>query len=274
VKNLLSRSALNVILLSVLVIHMVPIAVIFFNALRTNENVRRALLSFPEWVQFDNFVSAWTTGNFLVAFINTLVIGGGTVGVVLFVNVLAAYALTKLPVLGRDFFIGYFVVAIAVPSFAIVVPVYFGLSALGLVNSKLGIIIVYAAIFMPFSLLLMRSYFMGVPRDLEEAALIDGCSELGALLRVTLPLARPIIVTVVLIVFVHVYNEFLFANVLLQGDDARTVALSFYKFVGRFTEDTATISASAVIALAPMLALYFLTQRRFVEGMAAGGLKG
>ena len=273
-KSAFPRVAVNVFLMTVMVLHMVPIAAIFINSVRTNENVRRALLAMPESVQFDNFVMAWVTGNFLSGFINTMVIGTGTVAIVLLVNVLAAYGLTKLNILGRDFFVGYFIVGIAVPSFAIVVPVYFGMSALGLVNTKAGMIVLYSAIFMPFSLLLMRSYFMGIPRELEEAALIDGCSELGALFLITLPLARPIIITAALIVFVHVYNEFLFANVMLHGANARTVALSFYNFVGRYSEDTATIFASALIGLGPVLLLYVFMQRKFVDGMIAGGLKG
>jgi len=217
---------------------------------------------------------AWVDGNYLVAFANTFIIDFGAVAIVVIVEVLAAYGLTKLDVYGKQAFIGYFVVGISVPAFAILVPLYFVFEPLGLTNSKLGMILIYAAIFMPFTLLFMRSYFVGIPRELEEAALIDGCSELQVLRRITLPLAMPMVTTVALIVFVNSYNEFLFANVFLQDPDEATVALAFYSFVGKYSLDYGTIFAAAIMTLVPIVLLYFILQRRFIEGLAAGGLKG
>ena len=266
--------AVNAVLIAAVVLHMVPIATMLLDSVRTNDDVQRALLALPDAITLANFASAWIDGNYAIAFLNTFIIDAGAVVVVLIVNTLDAYGLTKLPIIGRGFFLGYFVLAIAVPAFAIVVPIYFGFSALGLVNTKQGMILIYSAIFMPFTLLLMRSYFLGIPKDIEEAALIDGCTHFGVLLRITLPLAAPIITTAALIVFVNSYNEFLFANVMLQGQDTRTVALSFYNFVGEYSSDLATIFAAALIALAPIVILYFVLQRQFVEGMASGGLKG
>ena len=120
----------------------------------------------------------------------------------------------------------------------------------------------------------MRSFYLGIPRSLEEAALIDGCSEAGALRRVTLPLAMPMVTTAALVVFVNSYNEFLFANVFLQQKDLRTVALSFYSFVGQYSSDLGTVFAAGCITLLPIMILYLFLQRRFIEGFAEGAVKG
>ncbi len=269
----MKKPIVQTILIVVLLLHMIPLATIFLNSMRSNSSIVKQIFAFPSRLDLTNYVTAWNQGNYFVSFLNTFVIAFGVVFIVLFVELLAAYGLTKLPVYGRQGFIAYFVIGISLPHFAILVPLYFAFNALGLTNSKLGMILIYSAIFMPFTLLFMRSFFVGIPRELEEAALIDGCSELGALRRITLPLAVPIITTVALIVFVESYNEFLFSNIFLQDPGQRTVALAFYNFVSKYEADFGTIFAGAIITLIPIFVLYLLLQKRFVEGMTLGGLK-
>lgn len=270
----MKKAVINLLLVLVVVLQLIPLATMLLDSVRSNSAIASSLLAFPASLDFSNYVSAFIAGNLLQAFFNSVVINCGAIVIVVVVNILASYGLTRLNIYGKRFFTGYFLAAISVPSFGVIVPLYFAFNAMGLVNNKLGIILVYSAIFLPFTLLLMRSYFLGLPRELEEAAMIDGCSDLGALRRVTVPLAMPIITTVALIVFVHSYNEFLFANIFLQDDSQRTIALSFYNFVGKYTSDLGTIFAAACLTLLPIIALYFLLQRKLIEGLAEGGLKG
>lgn len=234
----------------------------------------KQLIGIPTQLSWSNYVDAWTSGNYARAFLNTVIINCVAIVVVLFADVTAAYGLTKLNIFGKEFFNAYFVMGVSVPSFAIIVPLYFFFDKIGLVNNRIGMIIIYSAIFMPFTLLFMRSFYLGIPRSLEEAALIDGCSEAGALRRVTLPLAMPMVTTAALVVFVNSYNEFLFANVFLQQKDLRTVALSFYSFVGQYSSDLGTVFAAGCITLLPIMILYLFLQRRFIEGFAEGAVKG
>lgn len=241
------KVAINVGLVIVLVAHITPLLTMALNSVRSNADVAKQLIGIPTQLSWSNYVDAWTSGNYARAFLNTVIINCVAIVVVLFADVTAAYGLTKLNIFGKEFFNAYFVMGVSVPSFAIIVPLYFFFDKIGLVNNRIGMIIIYSAIFMPFTLLFMRSFYLGIPRSLEEAALIDGCSEAGALRRVTLPLAMPMVTTAALVVFVNSYNEFLFANVFLQQKDLRTVALSFYSFVGQYSSDLGTVFALSLI---------------------------
>jgi raffinose/stachyose/melibiose transport system permease protein len=265
---------LHLTLSIIIILHLIPIVSMLINSLRSNESIKIKLFDFPRELLFQNYADTWIKGEYLIAFRNTFIIDIAVVLIVLVVNGLASYGLTKLNVYGKSFLTGYFVAALSIPPFAFIVPLYFMFQKIGLVNNLTGIILIYAAISIPFNLLIMRAFFIGIPRELEEAAKIDGCSEMGSIRYITLPLAKPILTTVALIVFVNSYNEFLFANTFLQDDNIRTVALRFFNFVGKYQSDLAYVFASGCITLIPIIILYLFLQRSFIEGMTQGGLKG
>lgn len=272
--NSYGKWLLHVFLSVVLVLHMIPIFAIAMNSLRTNQEITLHLIGVPTALHFENYANVWIKGGYYHAFQNSILVGVWTVLVVLTVNSLASYAVTKLDIYGRDFFVGYFVAALSIPSFAILVPLYFMFQKLGLVNSLVGLIIIYSAKFLPFNFLFMRAFFLGIPRELEQSAKIDGCSELGTIWRITLPLAKPIMTTVALIVFVNSWNEFLFANTFLVNNRIRTVSLKFYTFVGEFEANLAYVFTAAIITILPIIVVYLFLQRSFIDGMTQGGLKG
>ena len=187
---------------------------------------------------------------------------------------LSAYSMAKLPLPKRELFIGYFTMSMAIPGFLCIVPVYYVMAKIGLASTQIGIALVYVALFLPLNTMLIRTYLIGLPRELEEAGKIDGCGELGVFWYITLPLARPIITTVALLVFASCWNEFLWANTFLTVDSTRTVATRFYNFVSEHTSDAALIYTSGVITLAPIAILYLTLQDNFIEGLTAGGVKG
>lgn len=243
------------------------------NGLRTNEEVSRVLVAFPTDPQFQNLPRVWTKGGYLEGYFSSFIIGIGTVILVLFIITLAAYGIVKLNIFFRNFFTAYFIGSLSIPMFGILIPLYFTFSKLGLANNRFGMILIYSPIYIPFNFLFMRAFFIGIPSELEDAARIDGCSELKTLWYVTLPLARPIMTTVALIVFTFTWNEFLFANVFLSDDAIRTVALRFYKFTGEWQSDYAYIYMASFISIIPVLFLYFFMQKSFIEGMTKGSLK-
>jgi raffinose/stachyose/melibiose transport system permease protein len=143
-----------------------------------------------------------------------------------------------------------------------------------LIDSRIGLIIIYWAIFSPFATLLLRSYLMALPRELEDASRVDGANELQTLLRIVLPLAIPGLMVVALVSFLMSWNEFFFAITFIQSDNLKPVTISFLAFQGRFSTDWGLTSAAGIIVILPVVILFLALQRRFISGLTAGALKG
>ena len=135
-------------------------------------------------------------------------------------------------------------------------------------------ILIYIGTNISFNFMFMYAFFEGMPKELDEAARIDGASEVQNIIHIVMPLARPIITSVMLIVFVNTWNEFLFSNTFLQKEEVRTVSLRFFSFVGKSGADYGYVYAAAVISILPIVLIYFLMQDLFVEGMTSGSVKG
>lgn len=262
------------VMILIAIIHMIPLAVMFLNSVRSNEAIKKRLIAIPEEIHLDNFLTAWTKGGYLQAYISNLIIGLTAAFIVLLVTGLAAYGLVKMDTLGNSFFRTYFTAGLSIPGFAIISTLFFMFNRVGLVNSRTGMIIIYTAINIPFNFMFVHAFFEGMPRELDEAARIDGAGEFQNFWYNVFPLAKPIFSTVLLIVFVNVWNEFLFSNTFLQSENVRTVALRFYNFVGKNSGDPAYVYAAAVISVLPILVIYMLMQDTFVDGMTSGSVKG
>jgi raffinose/stachyose/melibiose transport system permease protein len=154
-----------------------------------------------------------------------------------------------------------------------IIPLFVIWRRLNLTDNLLGIIIIYCAIYMPFSIFLLRSYFLGLPTEIEDAARVDGCGELGVFRHVIVPLSWPAFASVAVIVGIWSWNEFLFAITFLHSPETSTVAVRYTAFTGQYSANYAQISAAGVIMMAPAMGLFLLLQRRFIQGLVAGGLK-
>lgn len=264
----------HLVLTFVAILHMFPLAVMLLNSFREEKTIKLQPINFPEKLYLQNFPDAWVKGQFLTAYANSILIGIIVVLGVLVLGGLCAYSMAKLNLPKRNFFIGYFTLAMAIPGFLSIVPLYYVMAKLSLTNSRFGIALIYIAMFLPFHLMMMRAYLIGIPRELEEAGKIDGCSELGVFWHITLPLAKPIMTTVALLVFSKCWNEFLWANTFLSQNDARTVSTRFYIFVSENGTDLSMIYTSGILALTPIAVLYLCLQDNFIEGITAGGVKG
>ena len=157
-----------------------------------------------------------------------------------------------------------------VPPVVLVVPLFLFFVNLGLVNSRLAVVIIYVGLLIPFSIYLLVNFFATIPRSLEEAARIDGAGQLRTLFSVIMPLSAPAIMTVVVVNAVWVWNELLIALVFLQDDNARTLTAGLTFFQGRFISNEPLVMTGALIATVPMLLLYIVGQRFFIRGLTAG----
>jgi len=272
--KILPRILMYIFLFALLAFSTIPLLQVFVNSFRTNADVLRRPFGLPaQWV-FNNWRETWVVGDYGTALMNSFIIASVVIVLVLIVVGLAAYAMSKLEFRGREFFIGYFFVAIALPGFLSMVPIFFLFNNIGLINTRASLMILYTAWQIPFNMLLLRTFLGGIPREIEEAAKIDGCSELQAFIHITVPIAKSIFMTIAILVFVNVWNEFLLANTFIMSDHLRPASTRFVRFIGEFSRDMARIYTGAAITTLPIIVMYLLFSRRFIEGMSSGSVKG
>jgi raffinose/stachyose/melibiose transport system permease protein len=270
-----ASSAPNYIVLTLLaVFSILPILLLLLSSVKTTTEIQANPFGLPAEMRFSNYVEAWVLGNFTTTTTNTLILTTGTILLVVVIAGLAAFALARFRFAGANALSFYLLVGTSVPALLFMVPLYFMWARLGLVNNLFGLIIIYAALYSPFATYLLRSFLVSIPMDYEEAARIDGANDLQVLLSVILPLAWPGFLTVVLVVGLSVWNEFLFAVTFLQRPELRPISSSLQAFQARFSRDLGLTSAASVIMMIPIIILFLSLQRQFIEGLSRGGLKG
>jgi raffinose/stachyose/melibiose transport system permease protein len=269
-----SKIPYYVILVLLALFALGPLVIVVFNSLKSSAEIGRNPLGLPLSPVFENFPAAWTQGDFSTTMVNSTILTVGTVVGVCIIAGTSAYAMARLDLPGTDAVLLYLFVASAVPFQLFLVPLFFLWSILHLTNSRFGLIVIYWAIFSPLATLLLRSYLVGLPRDFEDAARIDGANELQVMLRVVLPLSWPGLLTVALVSGVQAWNEFFFAITFIQDKNLKPVTTSFLAFQSSFSQDWGLTSAAAIYIILPIVVLFLILQRRFISGLTAGGLKG
>jgi putative chitobiose transport system permease protein len=226
----------------------------------------------PSQPTFENFVRVWQTNPFGQYLFNSTLIAVLTVGLNLLFCALAAYPLARLDFRGRDWIFTAIVTTIMIPFQIVMIPLYILTVQLGIRNSYLGII--FPGIASAFGIFLLRQAFAGVPKEMEEAARIDGCSELGLWWFVMLPAIRPALVTLAIFVFIGSWSDFLWPLIVIDNPELYTLPLGVATLAGTFSLDWRLIAAGSVISIAPVLLVFLLLQRYIVPTEAGSGVKG
>jgi multiple sugar transport system permease protein len=208
------------------------------------------------------------------AMVNSFIVALGTVAISLTVGTLGGYALARLRFPLRRTTLLSFLVTYMLPPITLLIPLYLLMARFGLLDTKIGLIIVYCSLATPFSLWTMSNFLGSLPLELEEAARVDGCSRLGALVRVILPLARPGIVATGLFAFLLCWDEFLYALIFTSTTSAKTIPVAIAEFTGRNAVDFGLIAAGGILASLPPVLLTLGFQRYLIEGLSAGAVKG
>ena len=212
--------------------------------------------------------------NFRLAMVNSLIVAGATTAISLAVGALGGYSFARLRFRMRRTSLFTFLAVYMLPPIALVIPLYLALANLHLLDSKIGLILTYCSIVTPFCLWTMSNYYLSLPADLEEAARVDGCSRLGALVRVILPLAAPGLLTTAMFGFLLAWDEFLFALIFTSTSNAKTIPVAIAEFTGKYSSDFGLIAAGGVLAAIPPVILALLFQRFIVGGLTSGAVKG
>lgn len=265
----------NYIVLVLLAIFVIgPLLILAFNSLKTTREIGANSLGLPQEWRVQNYSEAWEKGNYATTIRNSTIVVAGTVVGVCVISGLAAYALARLNAPGFGVFSLYLLVGTSLPITLFLVPLFFLWTKLGLTDNLLGLIIIYCATSTPISTFLLRSYLVAIPTDFEDAARVDGADEWQILQHVMLPIVWPGFITVALTAALGAWNEYILALTFIQSDELKTVVTSFSSFAGRFNRDWGLTSAGAVIMILPVIVFFVLLQRRFIEGLTQGGLRG
>lgn len=270
----LTRPLFYVILTALAVYSLAPLVIVVFTSLKSEIGLAQNPIGPPVHPQWGNFVQAWQQGAIGVGMENSAILTLGTILGVCVIAGCAAYAMARLDLPGANSVIVYLIFTSALPLQLFLVPLFFLWTRLHLYNTLFGVIIIYWAIFSPFATLLLRSFMLSIPRDFEEAARVDGASEVRVLWRVTLRLVAPGFLTVALISGLAAWNNFLIAITFLQSPGVQPVSAALYAFQQGFSSNYTLIAAAGILMLLPMMILFVLLQRHFVAGIASGGLGG
>ncbi|HEV7648001.1 MAG TPA: carbohydrate ABC transporter permease [Actinophytocola sp.] len=228
----------------------------------------------PLAVTFDNFASALAKPGFAVHLANSLIVTLGAVACSLVAGVLAAFPLARLRFRGRKGFLLLVLVAQMAPVEALFIPMFLLMQDAGLLNQLPSLVLVYFAITLPFTVWTLRGFVAGIPFELEEAAMVDGCGRFGAFRRVVLPLLGPGLVATSVFAFITAWNEFLYALVFMRDSDKQTLPVWLSTFKTVFGTDWGGIMAASVLYALPALVFFLIVQRKLVSGATAGALKG
>lgn len=252
---------------------LLPLYFMVVNSLKSNDDFVASPLGLPGHPSFRAYQEAVAGRSVGLLFLNSAVITVFSVIIATSFGALAAFALAKLTFRGRELAFRLMLPLMVIPPIVLLVPQFKLMSAVGLVNNRLSVIVIYVGLMLPFTIYLLRNFFISFPDELLDAATLDGCSPFGAFRRVVLPVSQPAIITAGLVNFVFAWNELLIALVFLQSEASRTLVVGLTVFRSRFSLDVPVLMAGLTIATFPVLLVYLFGQRYLVRGLLAGSTK-
>jgi raffinose/stachyose/melibiose transport system permease protein len=268
------RIGIHLVLIAFLVISVLPIFWFVMAALKPTSELNANPFALPETITFDNIVTAWTVGKMGIYFWNSVFVAIPKVLVIVALAALAGYAFAKLKFPGRDGLFYFFLFGMMVPIQAMIIPLYYTMQSLNLINTYWALIIPSFGLAMPFAVFMMRAFYRDIHNELMDAAKIDGCGDFRTFLHIMLPLMVPAITALIVFEFSASWNDFLLPLLFVYEDSYRTLPLGLMYFSGEYTTNQSLVAAGVTIAVLPIITVYVIFQRKFIEGITAGSVKG
>lgn len=252
---------------------VLPLLFMLQASFRTNLDWANAKIGLPTVLSLDTFARAWVQANIGTFFVNSVIVTVGAAALSVLLATTSGFAFSTLRWRGRTALYFFILGWIAIPPLLLMVPIYVEMVDLGLINTYWSVILLYSALNLPFNMYLMTAFFRSIPGELLEAARVDGASVHRIFVQITLPLSIPAIATLVIFNALYVWNEFVFALLLLHDDSVRTLTVGVNQLVGKFFFDYPVLLAGMLITSLPMVAVYLIFQKYLVRAISAGALK-
>ena len=245
------------------------------SSFKSNRELFTAVWSLPSALNFDNYIKAWTTVKMGQYFSNSLIVVLTSVFIVLFLSAPVSYILTRVKFKGSSVLLLIFIAGIGIPVQLLYIPLFILLTQIGVINSLWGLGLLYVSLSIPFTVFILSGFFASLPKELEEAATIDGCSDFQVYWKVLLPLASPGLITAAIFNFIFLWNEYQIALVFINDPDLRTLSLGLYALSNamQYTGDWVGLMAGVVIIMVPTIILYTVLSEKMIAGITMGSVK-
>jgi len=269
----IARGASYSSLVFMTLVSLLPLVWVLMSSVRTESDIDAHPLGLTWPPHLSNYGEAWTQARFSSYFLNSVAVAVATVLVVLICTIPAAYAITVVRVRFSRAVFYVILLGLMIPVWSIVIPLFYEMRSLGLINTRSGAVLIEAAVGLPFAVFMMRAALRDLPRDVIEAAIIDGASHLRMLRSLVVPLCMPTIKALIVFEFMWSWNELVVPLFFLQADSVRTLPIGLSFFQGRFGADPAIVAAGTSMAVLPVLLVYLVLNRQFIDGITAGASK-
>lgn len=258
-------------------VEIFPVLFMFYSSLKSHAEIVNTPLSLPTQLHFENYIEAWRGGAIGIPigryFMNSVIVVSAALVATSLLATLGGYALSRYRLRGRGSIQSALIIIYAIPIHSLLIPVFLLLGTLHLRNNYCGLILVYTAFELPFGLLLMRSYFDSFPADLEDAAKIDGCSDIDVFRRIVLPLSRGPVAGLSIVFTVDMWSELLFATVIMNQPAMKTLTVGILSYKGLYHTDWPVLMAGLALSSVPAIILFLVFQRQITEGMTLGAFR-
>lgn len=265
---------LEIVVILFAVLYFVPFYFVLVNSVKSFGDVMRNTAGWPEVFMWSNYARVWEIMRYPLAFFNSLFITVLANAGLVVISAMAAYRILRRPhLLNRVLFV-LFIAAMVIPFQSIMIPLVKVASEVGLMDSRLGLIICYFGFGVSLNLFLYHGFMKSIPREIEESAVVDGCTPYGVFWRIVFPLLKPMTITVLLLNSLWIWNDFLLPSLVLHDAGLRTIPLQTYSFFGQYTKQWDLALAGLVMGVTPMVVFFLMMQKYIIAGISAGAVKG
>ncbi|MEK3890111.1 carbohydrate ABC transporter permease [Bacillus sp. FSL K6-3431] len=273
--NRIAYGTMYMLLAIVAVFQIFPIIWLFLFSLKNNQEVFNmspfAIPTNPKW---ENYVKVWVEGNISQYFFNSVVYTLAAVILTVLLASMVTFTITRMKWKWSKLTLGLFMVGLMIPVHSTLIPLFSTFSKLNLIDNPIAIILSYTAFNLPITIMILLGFYQTLPREVEEAAIMDGASIHRLFFQITLPMTTPVMATAGIINMIYNWNEFVFVNTFISSDRFKTLTVGIQNFIGQYTTDWGAIGATLMISIIPILLAFLLLSNRIVEGIAAGSVKG
>lgn len=275
--SIFGRSLIQIFMISWTLMLLLPIFWLLYSSFKTSSAIRANTFAFPKVIAWENydFSSLSDVGLTIgIYYRNSIIISVVSLFILIFISLIASYSIAKLKFPGKNVIMIIFIALLGIPVHAILIPLYYQMLSYGLLDKYLGVILPYIALFSPFTILLLQAYFREFPNELIDAAKIDGCGNLRTFFSIVLPISKGAVSSVLIINFINIWNEFLFALVVMTNNNAKTLPVGLMGFQGTYAIEWGPLFATLVITIIPTIIIYFIFHRNIIQGITTGAIKG